>query len=134
MYTCYQEESGNHSYIDHIFVDAKLDSYIVDYGVFENFVNFSDHLPLTCSIQLPFGVHNECHKDPNQNKHHDFVRRWDKGDSPCYYSKSFDFLQKIRIPTEVITCSDCDTFRCTHWQEINEYYNSLIFCTKFCGE
>jgi len=49
-YTYFQDTLGRYSVIDHMFVDEKLYSSIIKHSVIESGVNFSDHIPISCTF------------------------------------------------------------------------------------
>jgi len=129
VYTYKQNRTGSMSLIDHIFVDWRLEHNVVKYDVVEEFVNFSDHLPVACQIDLDFNVIRASNQKANIKPKANYSRRWDKGDLSTYYSNTYEKLRNIRIPMHC-TNADCDAFMCCHWQDINCYYNSLIFALQ----
>jgi len=56
VYTYHQNRTGSKSLIDHIFVDSRIADKVVKYEAVEDYVNFSDHLPVACHINLDFNV------------------------------------------------------------------------------
>jgi len=127
VYTYHQNRTGSKSLIDHIFVDSRIADKVVKYEAVEDYVNFSDHLPVACHIDLDFNV-AKASLDNSGTKHlpkRSYCRRWDKGNLPTYYATTYDLLKRIVIPKHCINV-ECDTFKCCHWWDINCYYNSLV--------
>jgi len=59
--------------------------------------------------------------------------RWDKGNISGYYSMSYEFLQCVNIPESNMN-TKCDTFKCTHWNDINSYYCAVVDALKIAAE
>lgn len=130
MFTYQQNKTGYRSLIDHIFVDSRLEQNVVKYEVVEDHVNFSDHLPVACHINLDFNILNAPPEKVNKKRgNHSYIRRWDKGDLSTYYSNTFELLQNVQIPMHCFNV-ECDAFTCCHWQDINCYYNSLVLALQ----
>jgi len=106
-------------------MDKSLSARIMEYKISENAINFSDHLPVTCCIDLK-GIHVPAKEISTQKYAKKAgVRRWDKANIPFYYALSGRLLQSIHVPYDNLCCN-CDVFKCNHWQSINDYYCSLV--------
>ena len=126
-YTCCQESTGNNCVIDHIFVSTNLTDKVKCYSAINEYVNFSDHLPVVCDIVRSTFYDmklSKCCKP--RNKHNNSLSwRWDKADLSLYYFKTLQLSQSITVPTDLLRC-EYGLFKCTHWSQINQYYDSVV--------
>ena len=126
-YTYFQEMSGKHSAIDHIFVDTNLSSCTVSYDIFDECVNLSDHWPVVCTLNLVNSCDSnvKCSKRTGSKSPVTGVLRWDKGNVSGYYDMTYGLLQDVSAPSSIVSAK-CDTFRCNHWNDINSYYHAIV--------
>ena len=110
---------------DHIYVSASIIDDVLAYSVVDNIPNLSDHLPVTCDINILKHQRGDIRYKSNTKKHVKYVRRWDKADLDLFYSKSGEYLQHVIIPHELLY-EKCDLFKCVHWSYINEYYEAIV--------
>lgn len=134
-YTYFQESSGNHSVIDHVFVDTSLAKRIGGYGIFDACINLSDHWPVVCTLTFDgylCGSVKHCDNKSNKSRQAGTFR-WDKGNISGYYSMSYELLQCVNIPESSMNAK-CDTFKCTHWNDIISYYCAIVDALKIAAE
>jgi len=63
----------------------------------------SDHLPVVCTIKMKYG---ECHTTCNsQRAYRPSFRRWDKADLNMYYDRTFELLQHVHVPSQLLLIS-----------------------------
>ena len=134
-YTYYQEGSDKSSFIDHIFVDKKLQNCIIKYDIVDSGSNLSDHLPITCVIALPCIDADSAVKSEKQLNHSKRVKylRWDKGDLLSYYHVTGTRLQNIRVPISLLS-TDCNDLNCCHGHEISLYYKSVVDVLSYSAD
>ena len=129
-YTYFQESTSKSSIIDHIFISDCLVSSVKSYGVIDEFINLSDHIPVVCEFGCGTGSDFDGLKHKRHTKeltNEDKIKswRWDKADLNKYYCRTFELAQGVNIPMDLLEC-DCDVFKCTHWSRINDYYDSIV--------
>ena len=87
---------------------------MVNYDADDSGIIMSDHLPVVCTIKLKYG---ECHTTCNsQRRYRSSFGRWDKADLNMYCNRTFELLQNVHVVDK------CNSFRCTHWASITDYY------------
>jgi len=131
----YKHSSGrSSSVIDHIFVSKSLAGKVLKYNVFDDAPNYSDHLPIVCSFKsedFQLKVTRQ-HETVNGGQARLLGKyRWDKADLQCYYKMTGELFKHIYIPVELLH-EDCTSFGCTHWHQINEYYNCIVEVLSQC--
>jgi len=42
-----------------------------------------------------------------------------------YYNRTFELLQNVHVPSQLLL-DKCNSFRCTHWACINDYYSCIV--------
>ena len=124
-YTYFQDTLGRYSTIDHIFVSDKLYDHVISYSVVESGNNFSDHLPVACTIALPFyNIQNKSTRSNTNSygvKLKNGVSRWDKADIVGYYYMTGQLLQQIDIPYDLLHGGFNNQV-----DRINKYYDAIV--------
>ena len=124
---------GHRSWIDHCFVSSNLKDYISNFTIIDSGINYSDHLPISCSIKFDFNV---C-EIKNNTITQTYRSRWDKANLEQYYDISGNLLQSIAVPSDLFTKS------VQSWEEnssfsfkddINAYYKSIVSSILCAGD
>jgi exonuclease III len=127
-YTYCHETLNQSSWLDHLFVSSDICQYLSRVRIIDSGANTSDHLPISCSLQL------SCDNVDSQNAN--FKRwckdRWDKADLLQYYYESGTLLQDIIIPKPLLLCAvGCNCSM--HTTCIDNYYESMVHALKLAG-
>ena len=88
---------NHHSTID--FMLTTLATDVINFDVLDPDINFSDHLPLMCTVEISTDVHaRKSSPTSNSDKHkpHEHVQlRWDHADLSSYYHFTGEHLKPI---------------------------------------
>ena len=88
---------------------------ILDYNVFDDAPNYSDRLPVVCSVRYDVfqGTYTVQRKGEEGGQvNNSGYYRCDKANLEDYYAMTGDLLQRIHIPYDLL-CTDCNAFNCT---------------------
>jgi len=116
----------NQSWLDHFFITKDLKNFVLQSCVIDDGCNMSDHLPLSCVLQIPLQSNlNRNSINSDSGCRPVYKDRWDKADLIGYYFKTDRLLQSLSVPTTLLSCPiGC---RCAHHLSvINAYYEELV--------
>ena len=115
IYTYVHDTLNQHSWLDHFIVSRQLYSCINNCRIIDVGSNLSDHLPISCTIDLPLsGSNNSSTVTPNVDNKRSYHLRWDKGDLMMYYYQTGFLLQSIVTPVALLHCRagcNCDSHK-----------------------
>ena len=129
-YTYRHEGLSHKSWIDHLFVSDNLKASASKFCIIDNGANCSDHLPISCTfntVLLPLNTNTQFNKNVLRD-------RWDKADLGLYYQLTGDLLQRVSVPSILLSCSvisDANYF--DYKLLINSYYSDIVHAIKTAG-
>ena len=103
------ESLGHESCIDYVLVSDARE--VLDFAVTAPGINFSDHLPLTVTMQGGISkVDNKSDYDPKAKQ---LQLRWDRGDTMSFYRYTGHFLMPLLSSVEemLLTLTDNNTYK-----------------------
>jgi len=127
IFTYSHETLGHKSWIDHFFVTRGLEKYLSLFDVIDVCDNFSDHLPIICSLSFDCNVTGcDCDsiKLPAYSVH--YTDRWNKADIMLYYHLSGCYLQQITILKDIL----CHENNCNTKEMTDNYYEAIVHALK----
>jgi len=106
--TYVNESLGHESCIDYVLVSDARE--VLDFAVTAPGINFSDHLPLTVTMQGGISkVDNKSDYDPKAKQ---LQLRWDRGDTKSFYRYTGHFLMPLLSSVEMLlTHPDNNTYK-----------------------
>jgi Reverse transcriptase (RNA-dependent DNA polymerase) len=128
-YTYRVESRGVKSFIDNIVLPTKLfdDAKVTFVDVLDDVVNNSDHLAITCHVNLGCVTSIPCKVKCNYNYTKKYV--WTNAAKQAYYYNTGSSLQYI-----LESLSQNGDFNCLHADAIDNLYESIVHALKSSSE
>ena len=116
---------NHHSTIDYML--TTLASNVINFDILDPDINFSDHLPLMCTVEISFDSLGRTTSGSKHKSHEHSQLRWDHADLASYYRYTGEKLEPILFHLNEVSCKDDESDHQINYSSIiDRIYNDLV--------